>query len=41
MMLTLAEKYLGGTFEGWQLVLIVVIIAILIVLMIIKKRQSA
>jgi len=41
MMLTLAEKYLWGTFEGWQLLTIIVSAVALIVLLIIRKKQSS
>jgi len=41
MMLTLAEKYLWGTFEGWQLLTITVSAVALIVLLIIRKKQSS
>jgi hypothetical protein len=40
MMLTLAEKYLGGTFELWQVVVIIVSAVALIVLLIIRKKQT-
>ena len=41
MTMMLAEKYLCGTFEGWQVIVIAVLAVVLVILLIIRKRQGS